>query len=476
MDTNNSALKLHPSAGNSITLTLKIRNIPGQLAEVIRSISETGASLTEITLLSSDFHFKVRELSFNCINEEHALEVVDAAKRLENVEILSWKDDTFALHEGGKLSINPKQKLKNADELSRSYTPGVARVCLDIFKKEEDSFKYTIKSHTIAIVTDGSAVLGLGNIGPEAALPVMEGKAVLFKQFGGVDAFPICLASQDTEDIIKAVKLIEPVFGGINLEDISAPRCFEIEERLKNELKIPVFHDDQHGTAVVVLAGLHNALKIVGKKLEDIKIVINGFGAGGVACAKILLNAGAKNITACDTNGIIYKGRPKGMNSVKEEMLKYINKDNMKGTLSDALRGADMFLGVSAPGALTRDMVKSMAKDPIVFSLANPIPEIMPDLINDIAGVIATGRSDYPNQINNVLCFPGIFKGALACRATKISEEMKKAAALAIAESIPTNKLSKEYIIPGVFDFDIGSLVAEKVIQTASKHPSAPVC
>lgn len=461
-------VRTHPSAGYSVTLRLKIRNIPGHLAKVINQVAEKGASPGEMRLLESNYHYKFREISFHCMNEEHAKDLVESMKHIEGVELLSWFDDTFAIHEGGKLFVVPKDQLTTVDQLARAYTPGVARVCVDIAKNPDNIYKYTIKNHTIAVVTDGSAVLGLGNIGGPAGLPVMEGKAVLFKRFGNVDAFPICLATQDTEEIIRAVKDIAPVFGGINLEDISAPRCFEIEERLIEELDIPVFHDDQHGTAVVVLAGLHNALKIIGKKLADIKIVVNGFGAGGVACTKMLLSAGAKNVVACDTNGIIYKGRPKGMNFMKEQMLQHINLQNEKGTLADAMKGADMFLGVSAPGVLTRDMVKAMAKDPVLFTLANPIPEILPDHIRDIARIIATGRSDYPNQINNVLCFPGIFKGALECRARKITQEMKLAAAMAIADSIPDDLLREDYIIPGVFDLDIGSVVAERV-KAASK-------
>ncbi len=463
MSTAPEALRTRPSAGYSVTLRLKIRNIPGYLAKIIARVAEKGASFGEMHLLESNYHYKFREISFDCMNEEHAKDLVESIKSIEGVELLSWFDDTFAAHEGGKLLVVPKDRLLTMDQLARAYTPGVARVCVDIAGNPENIYKYTIKGHTIAVVTDGSAVLGLGNIGGPAGLPVMEGKAVLFKRFGNVDAFPVCLATQDTEEIIRAVKNIAPVFGGINLEDISAPRCFEIEERLIEELDIPVFHDDQHGTAVVVLAGLHNALKITGKKLSDIKIVVNGFGAGGVACTRMLLDAGAKNVTACDTNGIICKGRPKGMNFMKEKMLDRINPGNEKGTLADAMKGADMFLGVSVPEVISRDMVKSMAKDPVVFTLANPVPEILPDHIRDIARVIATGRSDYPNQINNVLCFPGIFKGALECRARKITQEMKVAAAMAIADTIPDNLLREDYIIPGVFDFDIGSIVAERV-------------
>ncbi|MFM1846628.1 MAG: hypothetical protein RL417_102, partial [Pseudomonadota bacterium] len=328
----------------------------------------------------------------------------------------------------------------------------------------------TIRGNTVAVVTDGSAVLGLGNIGPKGALPVMEGKAMLFREFSGLNAFPICLNTQDTAEIITAVKNIAPGFGGINLEDISAPRCFEIEETLRRELDIPVFHDDQHGTAVVVLAGLMNAVTIVGKKLADLKVVVNGFGAGGVACTKILLSAGVKHIIACDTAGTVYRGRKERMNSVKESLVGITNPENLKGSVADALKGADVFIGVSSPGAITREMVRSMANDPIVFALANPTPEIMPDEIKGIARIIATGRSDYANQVNNALCFPGIFKGALQCRARDISDGMKVAAAHAIATFVPAEQLSEDCIIPGIFERAIVDRVASEVRAQAVKE------
>ncbi|MCB0317416.1 MAG: NAD-dependent malic enzyme, partial [Bdellovibrionales bacterium] len=327
---------------------------------------------------------------------------------------------------------------------------------------------YTTKKNLIAIVTDGSAVLGLGNIGPLAALPVMEGKAVLFKQFGNVDAIPICLDTQDPKEIINIVKNLSPGFGGINLEDIAAPACFEIESQLIKELDIPVFHDDQHGTAAVVLAGILNALKITSKKINEVKIVVNGFGAGGVACTRMLLDAGVKNIIACDSAGIVYKGRNDRMNPIKEELLAYTNPDNIKGELKDALKGADVFVGVSKPNLVTREMVKSMARDSIVFALANPFPEVAPEEINDVARVIATGRSDYPNQINNVLCFPGIFRGALDAKAKTITKEMKIAAAQAIAECVSDNELREDYIIPSIFRGNVNQLVAERVAQAVN--------
>jgi malate dehydrogenase (oxaloacetate-decarboxylating) len=350
-----------------------------------------------------------------------------------------------------------------------AYTPGVARVCMAIHDEPENVYKLTIKRNTVAVVTDGTAVLGLGNIGPEAALPVMEGKAMLFKEFGKVDAFPICLATQDTEEIIKAVKNIAPVFGGINLEDISAPRCFEIEDRLKKELDIPVFHDDQHGTAVVVLAALINALKIVKKRIEDLKIVVSGVGAAGVACSKIIMSAGATNIIGFDRSGAIYKGRTEGMNFMKQWFAENTNPTGFKGSVTEALEGADLFLGLSGPGTIHAKDLSKMNKDAIVFAMANPVPEVMPEEAAPYVRIMATGRSDYPNQINNVLCFPGIFRGALDCHARDINEEMKLAAALAIADVISPAELNEDYIVPGVFNPKVAENVAHAVVKAARK-------
>ena len=455
------------SAGYSVTVRIQIHNRPGGFAAVAQKIAEIGGSLAEVSLLSSDFDFNVRELTINCQSDEHSKSIITALQKMNEMTVLRWQDDTFALHEGGKISVTPTAEIENADQLSRAYTPGVARVCTAIQHNPQLALDYTIKGNCVAVVTDGSAVLGLGDIGPLGALPVMEGKAVIFKQFAGIDAFPICLDTKDTEEIIRAVKLISPVFAGINLEDISAPRCFEIEARLQQELDIPVFHDDQHGTAVVVLAGLLNAIKIVGKRFEDLKVVVNGFGASGVACTKMMLSAGVKNIIPCDSVGVIYRGRTTGMNSEKEEMLKVVNPENAQGTLSDVIKGADVFLGVSKPGSLTREMVKSMAKDPIVFALANPVPEIMPEEITGIARIIATGRSDYFNQVNNSLCFPGLFRGALDARAVRITQGMKLAAAEAIAACVTPEQLSENYIIPGMFKVEVASQVAARVKEAA---------
>jgi malate dehydrogenase (oxaloacetate-decarboxylating) len=465
-----SSLAKSSSAGYSITFRIRIPNKPGGFSRILNVIAEKGASLAEVTLITSDFTHTHRDVTVNCRDEEHSRVVLESVTAVEEIKILAWQDDTLAMHIGGKLSVQPTKKIATVDQLARAYSPGVARVCKAIEANPESMFAYTIKSNTVAVVTDGSAVLGLGNIGPEAALPVMEGKAVLFKQFAGVDAFPICLTTQDTDEIIEIVKAISPVFGGVNLEDISAPRCFEIEEKLQSALDIPIFHDDQHGTAIVAFAGLINSLKVVNKKLSDIKVVINGFGAGGVAITKILLNAGVKNIIGCDSKGVIYRGRKEGMNSIKDQFLGRINLDNVKGVLADALKGADVFIGVSQPDCITRDMVKSMTSNPIIFALANPVPEIYPHEIADLATVVATGRSDYCNQINNVLAFPGIFRGALDCGATRITDKMKEVAAYAIAESIPEDLICSNYIIPGCFQHGIVELVAERVVAIAKQE------
>ena len=383
---------------------------------------------------------------------------------------MTINEKALELHEkwNGKLDTVSKVQVKTREDLALAYTPGVAEPCKVIAKDPEAAYRYTIKSNTVAVVSDGSAVLGLGNIGPLAAMPVMEGKAVLFKEFGGINAFPICLDTQDTEEIIETVVRIAPAFGGINLEDISAPRCFEIEERLKKLLNIPVFHDDQHGTAVITLAGLTNALKVVGKKKEDVRIVMNGAGAAAISICRLLLKAGFKDVTLCDRKGAIYEGRTEGMNPVKEEMSKLTNLQKKQGSLAEMLVGADVFIGVSAPGAVTTEMVKTMNKDAIIFACANPIPEIFPDDAKaGGAKVISTGRSDFPNQINNVLAFPGIFRGAFDVRASDINDEMKIAASKALADLITDEELSPEYIIPKAFDKRVGPAVAKAVAEAA---------
>lgn len=384
---------------------------------------------------------------------------------------MTINEKALELHEkwNGKLDTVSKVQVKTREDLALAYTPGVAEPCKVIAEDPEAAYRYTIKSNTVAVVSDGSAVLGLGNIGPLAAMPVMEGKAVLFKEFGGINAFPICLDTQDTEEIIETVVRIAPAFGGINLEDISAPRCFEIEERLKKRLNIPVFHDDQHGTAIVVLAGIINALKVTGKKKEDCRVVVNGAGSAGVAITKLLLNYGFPHITMCDKTGMLCKGT-EGLNWMQEKMVEVTNLEHKTGTLADALKGADIFVGVSAPGIVSQEMVASMNKDSILFAMANPVPEIMPDLAKAAgARVVGTGRSDFPNQVNNVLIFPGIFRGALEGRATAITEEMKLAAANAIAALVDDSELSDENILPAAFDPRVADAVSKAVKEHIKK-------
>ncbi|BAH42355.1 MULTISPECIES: NADP-dependent malic enzyme [Bacillales] len=380
------------------------------------------------------------------------------------------REEALELHRKhqGKLEAVTKVPVRNAYDLSLAYSPGVAEPCKDIFDDKSKVYDYTMKGNLVAVVSDGTAVLGLGNIGPEAAMPVMEGKAVLFKSFAGVDAFPICLNTTDVDKIVETVKLLEPTFGGVNLEDIAAPACFEIEERLKRETNIPIFHDDQHGTAIVTAAGLINALRVVDKKLEDIRVVANGAGAAGIAIMKLLISMGVKEVIMVDTKGIVYEGRPFGMNPVKEQMAKITNRSMLQGDLADAMKGADVFVGVSVAGAVTQDMVRSMNRDPIIFAMANPVPEIMPQEAKEAgAAVIGTGRSDFPNQVNNVLAFPGIFRGALDVRATEINEEMKLAAVYAIADLITPEELTADKVIPSAFDPRVAPNVAAAVAKAA---------
>jgi len=384
--------------------------------------------------------------------------------------MLSLRDEALHIHRKnkGKLESKSKVEVRNKKDLSLAYSPGVAEPCIEIHKDPSQVWEYTMKGNMVAVVSNGSAVLGLGNIGAEASLPVMEGKAVLFKSFAGVDGFPICINSDNIDEIVNTVKLLEPTFGGINLEDIAAPHCFEIEERLKAEMNIPVFHDDQHGTAIVTLAGLANALKLVGKKFSDAKVVVNGAGAAGIAIIKLLFRFGVKDIIMCDSKGAVYEGRPNGMNSIKEQVAKYTNREKKAGSLQDVIKGTDVFIGVSVAGALTQEMIRTMNENPIVFAMANPTPEILPEEAKE-AGVkvIGTGRSDYPNQVNNVLAFPGIFRGALDVRAREINEEMKKAAVYAIANLISEEELHEDYVIPSPFDPRVAPSVAAAVAKAA---------
>ncbi len=456
-----------PNASYSLTLRVRIHNQPGKLGEVTTAIGRAGGDIEGIDIVSVGKDFLIRDITVNAASETHDKEIIASLDNVDGVEVVNISDRTFLMHLGGKIEVVSKIPLKTRSDLSMAYTPGVARVCQAIAADPEKAFNLTIKKNMVAVVSDGTAVLGLGDIGPAAAMPVMEGKAQLFKEFGGVDAFPICLSTKDPHEIVQTIKNISVAFGGINLEDISAPRCFQIEERLKEELDIPVFHDDQHGTAVVVLAALINALKIVGKRMEDIKVVVSGVGAAGVACSKIVMAAGVSNIVGCDQTGALFAGRTENMNWVKDWYAQNTNANKEKGKIRDIIKDADVFFGLSAPGVIDENDLDKMARDPIVFAMANPVPEIMPEDAAGHAAVIATGRSDYPNQINNVLCFPGIFRGALNCRASQINEPMKLAAANAIAAIIGEDELHPDYIIPSVFDRRVGEAVARAVEDAA---------
>ena len=456
------------NASNSIIVRLKIDNKVGMLASVNRLISEMGGVVGAIDLVGPEDGVLVRDISIFTNNPEHSDQIVESIKKTPGVEFVNFSDRTFLVHLGGKISIRNRIPVKTRDDLSMAYTPGVARICMEIHQDPEDAYKLTTKGNTVAVVTDGTAVLGLGNIGPKAAMPVMEGKAMLFKEFADIDAWPICLDTTDTEEIIRIVKAIAPGFGGINLEDIAAPRCFEIEQRLREELEIPVFHDDQHGTAVVTTAALINALKVVGKNVEKIKVIVSGAGAAGIACTKMIMHLGVKNLIVCDSKGAIHSKRT-NLNPSKNWLAENSNPEKESGTLKEVIVGADVFLGVSAPNIIGQKDVKSMANNPIVFAMSNPDPEISPEEASPFATVMATGRSDYPNQINNVLCFPGIFRGALDCRSSTINEEMKLAAAHAIAGVVDDAHLNADYIIPSVFDTTVAKKISESVQAEAFK-------
>lgn len=454
-------VNLTPNSSFSLTLRLQIPNRVGMLASVTSAIASSGGTFGQIDLVERNRQIAIRDITVDAASTEHAETIVQAVKALPEIKVIDVYDRTFNLHRGGKIGITSRIALKSQEDLAMAYTPGVGRICTAIAKDPEQVYNLTIKQNTVAIVTDGSAVLGLGNLGAAAALPVMEGKAMLFKEFAGIDAFPICLTSQDTNTIVETVKQIATVFGGVNLEDIAAPRCFEIEKQLRQQLDIPVFHDDQHGTAIVTLAALINALKLVHKSMAQVRIVINGAGAAGVAIARLLRKAGAENILMCDSKGILSTQRT-DLNEEKQEFAV-----SQMGSLSGALVGSDVFIGVSVPGVLTREMVLSMAKDPIVFAMANPIPEIQPEYVTNDVAVMATGRSDYPNQINNVLAFPGVFRGAMDCRAATITTTMYLEAAQAIASLVKPSDLNREHIIPSVFDERVATAVAAAVQQAA---------
>ncbi len=449
---------------NSVIVRLRLFNEVGVLNRVTQKISDLGGNIGAIDIVRPEPDALIRDITIFTHNPEHGEKLVEGLREIEDVEFINFSDRTFLAHLQGKIEINNRLPLSTRDDLSIAYTPGVARVCTEIHKNPENAYKLTIKGNTVAVVTDGTAVLGLGDIGPKAAMPVMEGKAMLFKQFADIDAWPICLDTTDTEEIISIVKALAPGFGGINLEDISAPRCFEIEERLRNELDIPVFHDDQHGTAVVTTAALINALKLVRKKPKDIKVVVSGAGAAGTACSKMIMHLGVKNLIGCDSKGAIHNQRT-DINQSKRWFADNANPDQEQGSLKEVLKGADVFVGVSAPNILDAGDIRNMEKDAIVFAMANPDPEILPEDARPIAAVVATGRSDYPNQINNVLCFPGIFRGALDCRAKTITEEMKLAASRAIAETLDEQHLNPDYIIPTVFDKSVTPMIAAAIAE-----------
>ena len=458
-----------PSASYSLTVRVDIDNQPGMLGRITSAIGKANGDIGAVDLVTVGKSTVTRDLTFKARDVAHGEQIVEKIRAVGGVRVINVSDRTFLMHLGGKIEIKGRATVKNRDDLSMAYTPGVARVCMAIHHDPEKAYTLTIKQNSVAVVTDGTAVLGLGDIGPNGAQPVMEGKALIFKEFAGVDAWPICLATKDVDEIVMIVKAIAPVFGGINLEDISAPRCFEIEERLQRDLDIPVFHDDQHGTAVVVLAAILNALKIVNKKMSDVRIVFTGAGASGIATAKLLMKAGARHIIGCDRAGAIYKGRTENMNSMKQWFAEHTNPRRVKGTAGDALAGADIFIGLSGPGVVSLKDVKSMNKNSIVFAMANPVPEIQPEEVGGAVRVMATGRSDYPNQINNSCCFPGFFRGMLDVRARSVNDEMKLAAAKALAALVGKDELSEEYITPSMFDRRVVPAVAEAVAEAATK-------
>ncbi len=460
-------MERRPSPSYSITIRASIENRIGMFARIATAISEAGGDLGAIDIVRVEKGRIVRDITVNATDEAHEKRIVNAIKAIEGVHVIRVFDRTFTAHLGGKIEISPRYPVRTREDLSKVYTPGVARVCRDILQHPEHAYRYTIKGNSVAIISDGTAVLGLGSIGPEAALPVMEGKAMLFKEFGGVDAYPVVLKTRDAEEIIRTVELISPAFGGINLEDISAPRCFYIEEELRKRLDIPVFHDDQHGTAVVVLAAMINVGRLLRKDIRKMRVVIVGAGAAGTATARILVAYGIRDVTVCDREGVVYRGRRRDMDPYKRRLASITNPRGLKGGISEAMEGADVFIGLSAPNVITTDDIKRMGKEPVVFALANPEPEIPPEDALPLVKILATGRSDYPNQINNVLCFPGLFRGLLEVRARGINEEIKIAAAEAIAYTLKDDELHEDYIIPGIFEKKVSEAVAHSVAMKA---------
>jgi len=459
----------HPSPSYSITIRIEIDNRVGMFAQVANALSEAGGDIGSVDIVGVEKGKIIREITVDAHDEQHELEIVASLGSVSGIKVLKVMDRTFTAHLGGKIEVHSRMLIRDSNELSKVYTPGVARICRDIHKRPDHAYRYTIKGNAIAIITDGTAVLGLGDIGPLAAMPVMEGKAMIFKEFAGIDAFPIALDTKKTEDIISTIKNIAPAFGGINLEDIAAPRCFDIEQALQKALDVPVMHDDQHGTAVVILAGLINVGRLQGRNIKKMNVVISGSGAAGSATAYMLSSYGIKNITVCDQYGAIYSGRRNQMDKYKSMLAKSTNPRKEKGTISKVLEGAHVFIGLSVPNVITVDDVRKMAKKPIVFALANPDPEISPEEALPLVSILATGRSDYPNQVNNMLSYPGIFRGLLDVRARGINEEIKLAAANAIAHIIKDDELHAEYIIPSIFNKEVVASVAESVAKAARK-------
>ncbi len=456
-----------PSPSYSITIRAEIDNKIGMFARIALAISQTGGDLGSVDIVRGSRETIVRDITVNARDEKHEQEIVRSIRQISGVKVLRVLDRTFSAHLGGKIEIHTKFPIRDREDLSKVYTPGVARVCMDIHECRDHAYRYTIKGNSVAVVTDGSAVLGLGDIGPEAAMPVMEGKAMIFRDFAGIDAFPIALRTKVPDEIIATVINISPAFGGINLEDISAPRCFEIETKLRQALDIPVIHDDQHGTAVVVLAALMNVCRLLKRDLSSFRIVISGAGAAGIATASLILASGTPDIVVCDRHGAIYRGRRQDMNPYKKALAARTNPRRIKGSLSSALTGADVFIGLSAPNLVTPDDIRKMAKNPVVFALANPEPEIAPEDALPLVSILATGRSDYPNQINNMLSFPGIFRGLLDVKAKEVNNHVKVAAARAIAHCVKDDELHEDFIIPSIFDRKVVSAVAHDVAEAA---------
>jgi len=457
------------SPSYSISIRVEIENRIGMFAKIAMAISSAGGDLGSVDIVRVEKGKIIRDVTVNAQNEDHEKIIVKAIRAIAGVKVLRVMDRTFLAHEGGKIEIRNKLPVRDRNDLSKVYTPGVARVCMDIHHHTEHAYRFTIKGNSVAVISDGTAVLGLGDIGPAAALPVMEGKAMIFKEFAGIDAFPIVLATKNVDEVVTTVKNIAPAFGGINLEDFAAPHCFEVEAKLRRMLDIPVFHDDQHGTAVVALAALINVARLLKRDMKKFKVTVVGAGAAGTAVTKIMLASGVRDVVVCDRTGALYRGRRQGMDPAKRELAKMTNPRMVKGSISDAMKGADVFIGLSAPDVITAADIRNMAKNPVVFALATPDPEIAPEEALPLVRIMATGRSDYPNQINNMLGFPGIFRGLLDVRARGVNEAVKLAAANAIAHSIETGELHEDYIIPSPFDRKVPTRVAAAVAEAAKK-------